>query len=222
LEILIKELYLYGILEKCNILKQEKNYDKALNCYKNVYSFGKKYSHKKILGDSLNGKAIIYFEEGKHNLAKQNFLQAETFYMSIWDYIGESAISTNIGNIYLRNQDILGAMRLFKTALSLDLILSNKALLSVDYFNLAKIYERMNKNKLAISYYKKAIMLDKEIGNQKALVIDLYSYGKFLKNIGQKEKAFIMLSESLEIAHNIGATQEAMYIKRVMDNIKKE
>jgi len=220
-DIFIKELFLTVLLEKCNIFKQKKEYEKALKCYDDIYLLAKKYKNKKISGDSLNGKAIVYFEKNKHKLAMQNFLDARKLYDEIWDYIGESAIYTNIGNIYLKQHNILKAMKLFKSALSLDLIISNKALLAVDYFNLAKIYEKTNNFTKAKTYYEKAIMLDRELGNKKALVIDLYSYSKLLKRLGKTEKALEFLDESLKIAHNIGAIREAIYIKKFIDEIKK-
>ena len=124
-------------------------------------------------------------------------------------YIFKKSLSTafnNLGYVYERKGNILKAIELYNSSLSIDEEINDKEGMAFSYNNLGMVYLDQNVRKKALEYYTKSLKIAKEINHKNGMANALNNIGMFYHDDGNYKKALEYFNQCINIQKEIGNT----------------
>ena len=140
-----------------------------------------------------NRRGIYYMEEGKNDLANQQYSNALAMSLAKKDSKKAAEIYSNLGSLFLAMGDKDKAINNFFNALKLHELNDNKRGVGETYSNISSVYYLMGKIDDAINYQKTGISIREKINDKPGLVIASMNIGQLylLKKDNQLAKQYL-------------------------------
>ncbi len=192
---------------------------KALACYEQSLSIRCELGDRQGKAWTLNNIAEIYCAQDRHKQALQYFNQSLTIMREIGDRKGEGMTMNNIGMVYDAQGDYETALTYLEQNLSVNIEVDNKILEGATLNNIARIYDKQGNTANALEYWKQALVIHliktleyfqqalagcQEIGERAGEEITRWNIGLTYEDLGELVKAEEYISQSMQIAEEIG------------------
>jgi CHAT domain-containing protein len=175
-------------------------YDEAINCYDKSEKIYIKKNNQSLIAYIYGNKANIYFIQQDYAKAKDFHLRAyEIFKRDSLIYRKQIALTfNNLGNIYRKNNDFIGAINSYSKSLRLKNENDN---VHTTIGNLALCYNKLQKTEIAKKYYLEAIKTSKKINGELNLKTAVYylNIAIFISNQGKNDEALQYFYTALKI-----------------------
>jgi len=165
---LANELNLHKLLgltytNQALILKEQRQYTKALLFNKKAIDIFEKNKFYRELGISYNNHGQIYKNQGQINEAEQNYFKAINSYKKQKYKDGLAATFYNLADIYAKKKNENDALKYGYLSLKIAKEINSDVRVGDAYFKMSEIYEQLNKLDSAIFYFKKFNDLNNKI-----------------------------------------------------------
>lgn len=161
---------------------------------------------KKLKATSLRYIGIVYFYEGKYDLAIDYFFNSLKILEEINDKIGISLCLGNIGAIHVNLGNFEKALEYFEKLLETFEELGDKANMGACYNNIGAIHQHQKNFNSALEYYQLSLQIFEELGDSNR-ISDCYSNIGLIKVIsGEHSDAIEFYKKALNIYKLLGDT----------------
>ncbi len=164
---------------------------------------------------------LIYAAQNEYKLSLDNYLKSVSLWKQLDNQYQVTGLYSNIGSIYIYQNNLTSAERYFQKALQVDKEHGgNTKMQSLIYQNLAIVNVRSQKIEKAKAYYDMALRLCKMINDQLGEMQLLYNMATMYKE--NPKKAIEYYENSLKIASDIQDTRFIMHNNESLSNTYAE
>ena len=191
------------LVELCRGYKKI-NPDFGLIYGKEGLTLAEKLDFKKGIASSYNNIGLIYANQGKYDLALENYFKSLKIRQEIGNQYGIASSYNNIGLIYANQGKYDLALENYFKSLKIMQEIGNQYGIASSYNNIGIIYEEQGKYDLALENYFKFLKIMQEIGNQYGIASSYINIGNLYIEFGKFGKAYTYLQKALLISKEIG------------------
>jgi len=159
--------------------------DSAIAVYAFVATLAEKIIDWKLLGQTHNYRAIVYFEMGEMDNALVHNNSALEYFERAGYEIGVASIKINIGNIRLFAGEFDEAVKLYYDGLEMLEAMQDTLRLTISYMNIGTLFYRNQYHEESLNYNFKALFWARKLQNP-SIIADLHTNTanvyKFLNN----------------------------------------
>ena len=170
------EARIYDLLAEISLKKREL---KDFNIYDELATtIATQLRDTSLLINLYNRRGLYYMEEGKNDLANQNFSIALEMSLAKQDSKKVAEVYSNLGSLFIAVGDKFKAITNFFNALKFYEFNNDKRGLGETYSNISSVYYLMGKIDEAINYQKTGIEIREKIVDKPGLVIANLNLGQ--------------------------------------------
>jgi len=208
-------------------------YDKLATCQyykgdfqkaKTNYNMGLLFpAPKKVKATLLMGLAISHEALSSYDSALLAYNKSLDLYKSLGDSLGIAYIYTNIGSMYLEQDEVRPEAKDYLTkAYNIIKKTDNKFALAGITSNLAAYYSFQNKEQKALENYLVSYRIDSTLKNKFQIGVDLNNIGSSYLILKDTVRAISYLSRALQLGLSIGSKQLVSYSSYNLGSIEQQ
>lgn len=170
-----------------------------------------------LIGESHNGRGIIYDYLGEYDLALADYFRALAIYKDLGDERSQTGTLANIGLIYSLQSKNDSAIASYHRALEKAKAIGERSYEAYVEHNLGSVRQKKGHYRLALEHYLRSLEIKEALGDKDGMQYSLYNIGLIYYNLKLPRKALsqyfrILAAESTEagsmsqsdLFHNIG------------------
>jgi len=135
------------------------NLEFAIKYVNKAIPINKLNSNFNWLGFNYNELGLIYKELGKYKIAEEKFSISKKYFEKVGFSEGISGVESNLGDLYLQNNEPNKALNSYNIFLKDMIRLNNTSELALAYINIGKAYIKLKKFNIAYEEINKAILI---------------------------------------------------------------
>ncbi len=182
------------------------NYYLAMQYYTEVERIAEKLNINYLRWLAYNGYGLVYMSLNENDKAIEYFTK-ETKILNNNDglSIRSNAIAkVNLGSIYMSQNELSQAERLFMEALAMTEQIRDTAVICDIFIRLGTVYQALHNHSISYDYLYKAITLAKQLGNRRLYGEALFNLGLWYATREQYNNAKESFLQSMSIFSDIG------------------
>jgi len=187
-------------LIKSDELKQNLEYEQALQLLFQARDIFTKLNKEKKLAETYNRIGGCYYDQGNFEKAYEFFQNGLNLYSKTGSQRGLSVLYNNIGEIYRINKNYALALDYYHKAIEINLKLNHSDYLAINYDNIGSIYIDKNNLDSASYYLSRALELGLLSEDPKIISSIRVSLGSLHLIKGDHENALKNLQQGYDIA----------------------
>ena len=190
------------------LLQQSREYftndpEKAISLAIQAKNFAEKIKFPRGEAYALKNIGIVYYFQGKHLEALDNYTQSLKMFEAIKDNSGIANLYSNIGVVYYDRGDDAKALENYLQSLKFSELAGDKFRILIALNNVGGVYYmKPSTYDKALEYYLKAMQLSEELNKKEELGAICVNIGKIYFDKNEDEKALFYFNKSLKAYGN--------------------
>ena len=190
------------------LIQQSKEYftsdpEKAIDLSTQAKNFAEKIHFSNGAAYALKNIGIVYYFQGKHLEALNNYSQSLKIFEEIKDNIGIANLYSNIGVVYYDRGDDAKALENYLQSLKFSELAGDKFRILTALNNVGAVYNiKTATYDKALEYYLKALQLCEELNKKEELGAICVNIGSIYFEKNDDEKALFYFNKSLKAYGN--------------------
>ncbi|MFY0605913.1 MAG: tetratricopeptide repeat protein [Cyclobacteriaceae bacterium] len=184
-------------------------YSEATDLFTNLHDLFTRMDDSISTAKVLQELGKIHLDQGRHEDAMQNFLNALSINESIGNTRSVVGNYIGLGILYVQLEDYPPALDYYQRALTISEELGMDKATGAILNNMAIIYDNTEQNDLALEYYNRSLILAQKVGDKSKIAMRYTNLGALHQSNGDLEKAREFHLKALEINEEIGRKKGA-------------
>ena len=177
------------VLMKLSEYYEQYDLDSALWYADDAVQKARELDNPGLLGESYNGRGIIYDFLGQYDLALADYFRALDLHRSVGDERSVTGTLINIGLIYSFQSRLDSALAYYEMALEKSIALKERNYESYVRHNMGSLQLKQGHYRLALEHYLRSLELKEELGDEAGIQYSLYNLGLVYYNLNLPRKA---------------------------------
>uniref|UniRef100_UPI0040499875 tetratricopeptide repeat-containing sensor histidine kinase n=1 Tax=Flavobacterium sp. TaxID=239 RepID=UPI0040499875 len=203
------------------IYSEQSNYSQALKFHLKAVTIYENTNNLEKLAAVKNNIGIVHQSLGDDFKALNYFIDV----LKIQKQIQSQSIATtytNVGNIYLKQNDTIKAFESYSNALAMLQNSKDFRSLGELHNNLGLYYSKIESDEKALNSWTEAIRFFEEINNKFGLTDTYFYLGQFYFEQKQYDKAVLFAEQAKTIAQEIEVLEVQVNIEKLLSNIEEQ
>lgn len=206
--------YVFSLSDLSNIYYNMYNYNKAINCFKEIYKIGIEKNNSQWRALALDGFGSIHYAKGEYNKALKYMFDSLDIYKNMMDNNNIIRLLYGIGASFTTIAKYDQAIDYLLKSTQKASINNNREYIASSNHAIGVIYERLKNYHIALKYNFRALQISQE-DNDKIIVGSILSHiGKIYFHLSEYDSAWSYLEKSLEVQRE---TKNKVGIANVLD-----
>ena len=186
-----------------NVYAYQKNYSKALNCYREALKIDENQNNSEGIAKSYINIGVVYLNLSDFDTSLDFFFKALKHSEKTKDPVIHSALLKNIGSVFWYMKNYQKALEYYKQALQLEEKNNDLEGISASLNNIGTVYWFSEDFDKALAYFTRALKISKQIGDKIIIAGTLNNIGELY--FGQKnyKEAMDYFEKSLTLKREI-------------------